>query len=209
MKQRGAPRRRGGEELREAILRAATEVFLESGYAGASIDAVIERAGGSKRAVYSHFGGKQELFAAIVREVSSGALAALERDERLGRDARATLLDFGLRVLPLLMTPAFVALYRLVVAEAARFPELAQAFYAGGPGRAAEGLTRALREFERRGELRVPDCRRAAEHFIGMLRDDVHLQVVLGVRPTPTRRETERAVREVVDLFLDGCHRRR
>ena len=45
-------------------------MLLELGYAGASIDAVIERVGGSKRAIYSYFGGKKELFEAIVMQVS-------------------------------------------------------------------------------------------------------------------------------------------
>ena len=63
--------RRAGDELRDAILKAAAEVFFEAGYEGASIEAVIERVGGSKRAIYSHFGGKKELFAALVTEASS------------------------------------------------------------------------------------------------------------------------------------------
>src|SRR6185312_17205908 len=69
--------RRAGGELRDAILAAASDVFFEAGYNGASIEAVIERVGGSKRAIYSHFGGKKELFAALVTEASNRALAAL------------------------------------------------------------------------------------------------------------------------------------
>ena len=55
------------------------------------------------------------------------------------------------------------------------------------------------------GELRIRNVRLAAEHFIGMLRDDLHLKVVLGLRPPPGPREIEETVRHAVDIFLDGC----
>ncbi|TIW33462.1 MAG: helix-turn-helix transcriptional regulator, partial [Mesorhizobium sp.] len=46
--------RRNGR--REALLQAAAEIFFEQGYAATSIDAIIERAGGSKRNIYNEFG---------------------------------------------------------------------------------------------------------------------------------------------------------
>ena len=105
----------------------------------------------------------------------------------------------------LLMAPKTLALYRLVVAEGIRFPELAHAFFEGGPGRASRGLALALERSVRRGEVRIRNVSLAAEHFIGMLRDDLHLKVVLGLRPAPTSAEVERTVREAVRMFLDGC----
>ena len=129
--------RRDAAELRDAILKAAAEVFFEQGYEGASIEAVIERVGGSKRAIYSHFGGKKELFAAIVTENASRALAALSPTEMSGRNPEDTLLTFGRRYVEILMTPATLALYRSIVAEGVRFPELSQVFFESGPGRAA------------------------------------------------------------------------
>src|SRR5260370_11414174 len=57
-----------GEIRRSEILDAATEVFLENGYGGATIDLVVERAGAAKAAVYSFFGRQDGLFAAIVEQ---------------------------------------------------------------------------------------------------------------------------------------------
>src|ERR1700719_5026602 len=57
-----------GEIRRSQILDAAVEVFLDNGYGAATIDLVVERAGASKATVYSFFGGKEGLFAAIVEE---------------------------------------------------------------------------------------------------------------------------------------------
>ena len=57
--------RRTPAAQRQAILRAAIEVFLERGYANASIDAIVARAGGSKATVYAYFPTKVQLFAAV------------------------------------------------------------------------------------------------------------------------------------------------
>jgi AcrR family transcriptional regulator len=164
-------------------LKAAAAVFFEAGYEGASIEAVIERVGRAKRAIYGHFGGKKELFEALVIKASSQALDALSPTELTARDLEGTLLEFGRRVLDAVMTPMTLALYRTIVAEGTRFPSLAKAFFEGGPGRVAARLAVVLEGFQTKGEINLEDCGRAAEHFIGMLRDDLHLQVVLGHRP--------------------------
>jgi AcrR family transcriptional regulator len=197
--------RRAADELRADILAAAAELFFESGYQGASIEALIERVGGSKRAVYSHFGGKKELFTALVTEASSRALAALAPEKIATHDLESTLLAFGRQVSDVVMSPTTLGLYRVVVAEGIRFPDLARAFFDGGPGRASARLAGVLEEFRRRGEIEVEDSRRAAEHFIGMLRDDLHLRVVLGLRPPPDAAEIDLSVRQAVGIFLDGC----
>jgi AcrR family transcriptional regulator len=56
---------------------------------------VIERVGGSKRAIYSHFGGKKELLTALVIETSSQVLAALSPSELTSRELGGTLVAFG------------------------------------------------------------------------------------------------------------------
>src|SRR6185437_11246019 len=108
--------RRAVDELRAEILKAAADVFFEHGYEGASIEAVIERVGGSKRAIYSHFGGKKELFEALVLEASNRALAALSPEEVVGHDLESTLLAFGRRAIDAVMSPTTLALYRAIVA---------------------------------------------------------------------------------------------
>src|SRR5262245_29900622 len=89
--------RRDAAELRAAIIEAAAEVFFEQGYESASIEAVIERVGGSKRAIYSHFGGKKELFAALVTETSNKVLDGVLPDGISSLDLEGTLFAFGQR----------------------------------------------------------------------------------------------------------------
>jgi AcrR family transcriptional regulator len=189
---------------RQALLEAAAEVFFEQGYAAASIDAIIERAGGSKRNIYSEFGNKQGLFAAIVTGNADDALSSLPIDDIERRDLAETLTVFGRHLLRIYMSPTVVGIYRLAVTEANRFPDLAKAFYEQGPGRTTIRLAQILEEAQKRDEIRMGDCRQLADRFIGMIRDNLHLQVVLGLRPPPSEAEMRDAVETTVDLFLNG-----
>jgi len=202
-----APRRtrRNPDDLRQQILEAAGELFLRDGYANTSLDAVIERVGGSKRAIYSHFGGKDDLLAAMLTGISEEVLRTLpDADEATGDDVRASLVQFGNAVMRALMDLRTVALYRLVVAEGVRMPELADVFLRSGPRRAVTGLAQLLSRHARAGSLTIANPTAAAEHFIGMLRDDTWLEVLLGVRPPLTERAWKPRVTRAVDIFLQG-----
>jgi AcrR family transcriptional regulator len=60
-------------QTRSLLLEAAASEFAERGFAGASLDAIAERAGRTKGAVYSNFESKAELFMALLdRHLASG-----------------------------------------------------------------------------------------------------------------------------------------
>jgi len=189
---------------REILLQAAAEVFFEQGYAATSIDAIIERAGGSKRNIYSEFGNKEGLFSAIVTENADRVLSTLAIEEIEGHDLRETLTDFGQHLMSGYMSPTLIGIYRMAVTEANRFPDLVRSFYDEGPGRATSQLAQVLELAKERGEIRADDCQRAAGHFVGMIRDNLHLQVILGLRRPPSDKEMRAAVASAVELFLNG-----
>lgn len=189
---------------REALLQAAAEVFFEQGYAATSIDAIIERAGGSKRNIYNEFGNKEGLFAAIVTENADKVLSTLAIEEIQGRNLRETLTVFGQHLMGGYMSPTLIGIYRMAVTEANRFPDLVKSFYDQGPGRATTQLAEVLEIAKERGEIRADDCLRLAGHFVGMIRDNLHLQVILGLRSPPSDKEMKAAVASAVELFLNG-----
>ncbi|RCS21902.1 TetR/AcrR family transcriptional regulator [Phyllobacterium salinisoli] len=189
---------------RETLLEVAAEVFFEQGYAATSIDAIIERAGGSKRNIYNEFGNKEGLFAAIITENADKVLSTLEIKEIEGRDLRETLTTFGQHLMAVYMSPALIGIYRIAVTEANRFPDLVKSFYEQGPGRATSRLAEVLEVANERREIRTDDCLRVAGHFVGMIRDNLHLQVLLGLRPPPSKEEAQEAVRSAVEVFLNG-----
>jgi AcrR family transcriptional regulator len=192
------------QERRAAILKAAAEIFFAGGYEGASMSKICERVGGSKQTVYNYFHTKQELFITLIEEVSAEALQPLAPSRLAMDDPAHTLAEVGRRYLQIIMSPTALNLYRTVVADSRRFPEIAQIFFEHGPGRATIRLAEALTFYRDKGQISVADPALAAEQFIGMVRDDRHLHVVLGLRPPMDENEISVSVAQAVATFMDG-----
>jgi TetR/AcrR family transcriptional repressor of mexJK operon len=186
---------------RDAILDAARRVFLREGYS-ASMDLVAAEAGVSKQTVYNHFGSKEGLFRAILNHASGELLDVLVEREGARADPAATLEVIARRFLNLLLAPSHLALHRMLVAEAPRFPDLARAIYLGGPAHAASELAHYLAQETRKGTLAVADPALAAEQFFGALCGHLQLRALLSQRDVPTEAEIERAIRHAVGSFL-------
>lgn len=65
-------RQRDAERTRAELLAVATEVFAESGYSGARVDEIAERTRTTKRMIYYYFGGKEQLYLAVLEEAYRG-----------------------------------------------------------------------------------------------------------------------------------------
>ena len=61
-------RTRDADRTQQQILRAAMAEFAEAGLGGARIDGIAQRAGVNKRLIYYYFGGKDELFLAVLEQ---------------------------------------------------------------------------------------------------------------------------------------------
>jgi AcrR family transcriptional regulator len=69
-------RQRDPEQTRADILEVATREFAEQGYAGARVDQIAERTRTTKRMIYYYFGGKQQLWIAVLERAYAGIRAA-------------------------------------------------------------------------------------------------------------------------------------
>jgi AcrR family transcriptional regulator len=195
-----------GARRRASIVKAAREVFLEHGYEGARLEEVVHRSGGSLATLYAQFGGKQGLFAAIIAEICQELVASLPNlDEPGPEKPEDVLFAFASTYLGLLLTPASLALYRVVISESARYPELGQAVFEAGPSAAAERLANYLCWEAEKGALVVPDPGLAARQFLEMVKGDLHFQALLGLDPAPAIEEVDACVRAATRLFLEGA----
>ena len=196
--------RRTPAAQRAAILQAASAVFLERGYAGASIDAVVERAGGSKATVYALFGNKEGLLTALVSQ-GAESLAAFVDALPAGASLEDSLRAIGRSYLDLILQPKRVALYRLVAGESGRSPHIGDIFYRTGPQAVATRVAEFFRTAAARGLLEAPDPERLAHFFIDALRGDHHNRVLFNPTRRPTPQEIERHLDFVIPTFLRCC----
>jgi AcrR family transcriptional regulator len=193
-----------GEIRRSQILDAATEVFLENGYGGATIDLVVERAGASKATVYSFFGGKDGLFAAIVEERCERILSAFGDPEVVDSDVLSALAHIARRYMEVVMAPDVVGFYRLIIGEGVRFPELARTFHRLGPDRTNAHLAGMLSVWRERGLIRLDDPQLAAVQFFDSVSGDLHRRAMAGIIPKNVRTVIKRRVDNAVKVFWNG-----
>jgi TetR/AcrR family transcriptional repressor of mexJK operon len=193
---------------RRAILAAATEVFLQHGYLGASMDEVAARAGVSKQTVYKQFENKERLFAEIVLGTSDQLLDGLTQAyaETLdgAADARQALRDLARYFLDSLTNSSVLQLRRLVIAEADRFPEVCGAWFTSGFERSLEALGQALTTLTDRGLLReLPDPTLAAYQFAGLVMyKPMNRAMFAGTEARPPAEEFDQLANEATEVFL-------
>jgi TetR/AcrR family transcriptional regulator, mexJK operon transcriptional repressor len=100
------------------------------------------------------------------------------------------------------MGDPFVELYRLLVAQARQFPELAREYYLGGPGQSVVRLAAWLADQTHRGQLAVAEPSLAAEQFFSMVVSHMQMRRLFGVSDVPDLTERHRRVRFAVESFL-------
>ena len=202
--QGGRPSRVESAQLSDRILDVATALFLGDGFGATSIEAVAKRAGISKRTFYHRFRGKEVLFEAVVRRLIEKWMPPFDAALLDAPNLAETLRRAAEQMLGVALTPEALALHRIVIAEAPRFPGLARILHELG---AAAGIERIARHLEQRiagGELAAIDPRFAAEQFILMVVTGPRRRALgLGApfRPPELRDWIDQSVR----LFLDGC----
>lgn len=160
------------DRKRQAIVAAATRLFLERGYEGTSIEDVAATATVSKPTVYNHFADKKQLYAACVQQTVTRidevvALVAVSFERN--RDIKSALEGLAAAFLMALMQPEVVRLRRLVIATANQFPEVARSWYDSGFRRVLRTLADTFLRERERGTLRFDDAMIAANHFVGLL----------------------------------------
>ena len=188
----------------EAILDAATAVFLEQGFSRASTAEIARRAGASKQTLYTLFPSKAALFAALMTR-HFGKLIDQFAAETVRPDATPgeVLCWYGVGILRNMLCDETSRLYRLLIAEAPDFPELAAAFWQNAPGRGRDILKQYLTSLAGRGVLAVENVDEAAEQLFGTLLGAQVMRVCLRLPPYLSDDEAlVRWVRSGVDAFL-------
>jgi AcrR family transcriptional regulator len=192
----------GRDAKRDAILRIALEAFLTEGYAATSMSTIAAKVGGSKATLYNYFTSKEELFSAVIAEKCQDVHQILFETELEHADFRASLIKLGERFLRLVLSDEKIAVFRLITAETARFPELGRAFYQSGPLQGkkllAEYFDRAVAE----GSLKPGDTLAMASQFFDLCKGEIHHRKLWNVTTNPSDEEIRVSIDAAVSMFL-------
>jgi AcrR family transcriptional regulator len=201
----GRPSRKQAENIRDEILDIATGLFFTQGYGATSIESVAQLARMSKRTFYHRFEDKADLFRAVVHRVIenlrpanvTGLFEGAAFEDILHRIARI--------VLDAALTPEALALHRLILAEAGRFPELALVVNREGARQEAVRRIAGLLQQEPSTRHLTPEYAVfAAEQFLQMV-VALPQRRAMGLGKPMTRAELDAWARDAVELFLHGC----
>ncbi|WP_417460278.1 TetR/AcrR family transcriptional regulator [Kordiimonas sp.] len=196
---RGRPR---DIEKNNAIVEAASLLFLEQGFDGTSMDEVAKRAGVSKQTVYSHFAGKEQLFSHVIKVTieeyyPDAALATVEH-----HTLETDLLAVAETYVRLLMSDKAIGMHRVLVAAAPKGPEFAQMFWQAGPEEMTIKLCEFLQSWVDKGELAITDLEKAGGRFITLLKGKLHFSLEIGLISSVSEQELKDQARDAVDCFL-------
>ncbi|WP_139139209.1 TetR/AcrR family transcriptional regulator [Sphingobium phenoxybenzoativorans] len=163
-------------DKRERILDAARDRFLAEGFSAASMDRIAEEAGASKMTLYRHFKSKEALFLAAINRDCAQIYAVEEHDPATTREAAAqSLSDFGQTFVMAITEPGVLGLFRMLMGEMARFPELGRLFYDAAPARSIAVIERILS-----GLLPAAEADMRARAFMHLLMGDTYQRLALG-----------------------------
>ncbi len=192
---------------RMAILAAAEKLFVGNGFGATSMDAIAAEANVSKRTVYSHFENKEALFAAIMEDACArqggqegcplncdGSIGDFPVDDMMRRTA--------VHLLTIICAGETTELFRVVMGEAGRFPELGRTFYDNGPGWIISALADYLSAADAAGLISITDPLLASRQFIGLVIDPIKLELTLGVRREPDAAEIETLASQSTAAFM-------
>ena len=149
-------RRRRKAERPQEILEAAFVEFSRNGYAMTTLDQIAERAGVTKGTIYVYFENKEHLFISMVREVTKAALDTVHEMFETHEGTTADLLrtQFSFIYQHIVEDRRRREVLRMLIAEAPRFPELADRYHQEILRPCLDMLRQAIRRGMDRGEFR-------------------------------------------------------
>lgn len=186
------------------ILDAALDAFLIDGYAGTSTDQIVVGAAASKRTIYERFGGKEGLFRAVGRRLVDRARSQIiQTDVADCSSAEEAVRRLSEQIAASILDPRIQRFRRLVIAEAARFPDIGADYYETAFSVNVKGLSRVLDGLVDRGMLDIEDTIAAAHQLVALTSWVPTNKIMLtGRLDSVAPIEIEGSIRGAVRMFL-------
>ncbi|HEV7692318.1 MAG TPA: TetR/AcrR family transcriptional regulator [Hyphomonadaceae bacterium] len=190
---------------RERILSAARKIFLDGPPEHATMDAVAQQAGMSKKTIYREFKSQLELLGALLHE-SLEDMGEFP-PPKPGDDVELELYSALVRMVTHVSSPRSMALMRLLISEVRRYPELllnAPKQPRGGP---RDVLTAWLSAPTVRAKYQIEDSEDAAQMLLGMVMQDSVFKLIMVPTATMPHHLIETRARRAVAIYLKGVRK--
>jgi AcrR family transcriptional regulator len=199
---RGRPPLRSDDETLRLIIDAAASMFRDGGYAGTGMSAIAALAGVSTKTLYRLVATKEELFRQVIRSrIDRFILAVDQAPGDFAGGLERLLIAYG----NLAFDPEVIAVYRLVVGECVRFPEVGRTFFETAIEPAGRAIAEWLARQTRQGLIKLDDPECAAEMLRGMMVFEPQRAALLGQAPPPNASAIVARARACAELFVRGC----
>lgn len=183
------------------ILHGAREVFLASGFDGASMGEIARAAGVSKGTLYVYFDSKEDLFTALVTdECTRTAEACFDLDP--DGPTEATLRGLAGRYIHAMLEPGHIRTVRMVIGVGEKLPEIGRAFLQAGQEAGVSRLSDWLRAKIAQGELVIEDVEMAAWQFMLGCQGKLIMPMLFGDNARPDDTMIGNVVDQTVRSFL-------
>lgn len=207
----GRPPREHAGEVDARILDAARRAFLERGLAGATMEEIARLASAGKPTIYARFPTKEALFTAVVMRNVAANIARFESHVPTGTTIEERLATVGVTILHWALASDTIGLIRLAIAEARRFPDLANSVHSMARERATEAVARLLGEVTHShefGTLMAFAPERLAsttQFFLNLVLLPLLMRALHGEKLKPLHAEIGPHVARSVAFFVAAC----
>lgn len=203
----GRPSLERAGQLADTIMDHATRLFIEHGFGATSVEAIAAAAGISKKTYYTRFAGKAEVFEAAVLRYVAQNLRTGEPAQADSEPLEERLVRMACELLEWILRPEVLGLYRVTIAEAPRFPELARTvvdFAILGAARSFEPVFRTWAA----GNPSDDEIAFVASQFLQSVAAEPFHRAVQGLDAAGLDAPRREKVRRAVRLFLRGFSQR-
>ncbi|UAA38269.1 TetR/AcrR family transcriptional regulator [Paraneptunicella aestuarii] len=189
------------EEKKHQILCAATDSFLECGFAGTSMDQVANLAGVSKQTVYSHFENKDTLYIEVIKAKCAEYQLDEEHIEMATEEPEQVLRKLGMQFIQLLLDPNVIRMYKMVIGEVNTTTNVAELFYNAGSQRGLHLVAQYLLK-----QPNYPVSEKTAFElstlYFNSLKGEYHMKSMLNIPFNAQKSELEEHVQRTVKWVM-------
>jgi AcrR family transcriptional regulator len=199
----GRPPKEQAEALGDHVVAVADALFIEKGFGATSMATVATRARVGKQTLYRRFPDKAALFREVIRRRIDAMLVA-PADGGTSRDPLGDLKTMARATLDTVLDPEFLQLYRIIIAEALPFPELACAAADNWGSSFADQCIDAVRQAQAQGLCRPGDPETLAKCFLWSVTGEALLKGLTGSAEPMSVADRNAQLETAWRVFMEG-----